>query len=171
MSPAPFPFYLDLFLRALPPLLVVGGWVVIYHLQALQARRKLLREEAEKARIAVTALQEAAIEFHTSTFSASRKLAVHGMLTDLDRRRDLIPALARPKQIFKFVELPLLDAQANILIDAKLIVELRQAITLEHFEDPTAAPLSADDPQLKLIAQKCLALVSEIDRILIAALD
>lgn len=151
--------------------MVVGGWIVVYQLQALQARRKLLREEADKARVAVVALQQAAVEFHTSTFSASRRLSVLGMLTDLDRRRKLIPALARPKRVAKIVTLSPVDAQANVLIEAKLIVELRQAITLEHFDDQTAAPLGAENPQLELIAQRCMDLVAEIDRVLITALD
>lgn len=152
-------------------MLVVGGWIVVYQLQALQARRKLLREEADKARVAVVALQVAAVEFHTTPFSASRRLSVLGMLTDLDRRRDLIPALARPKRVFKIINLPLIKAQADVLIDAKSIVELRQAITLEHFDDEAADPLSGEHPQLMLITQKCMDLVAEIDRVLIAALD
>ena len=55
---------MELILKSLTPLLVVGGWIVVYQLQALQARRKLLREEVEKTRQAVEKLLEMALKFH-----------------------------------------------------------------------------------------------------------
>lgn len=162
---------LDLFLKSLPPLLVVGGWVVVYYVQALQNRRKLLREEADKARSAVTSLLEDAVKFHTDTFSPSARLKVLAGLNDIERRANLLPAIASKKKAWGWLPLPKIADPTAVAVDAELIVRLRQSITLEHFDDPNAAPLGIDAQQLQLMVTATAALHAAIDKALIASLD
>jgi hypothetical protein len=164
------PFWLDVVLRSLTPILVVGGWVVVYQLQALQSRRKLLREEAETMRQAVHDLHELAVEFHTEAYAAPRRLEVLRRMTELERRRTVLPQIARSKRVLGFSVSPL-SSVAAAHIEPQLVVKLNQAITLEHFDDPTAEPLDAGSGQFQKIAQACSDMVAAIDNILIAALD
>ena len=170
MNAQGLPVWLDLILRSLPPLLVVGGWAVVYQLQGLQARRKLLREEADKMRAAVHDLHQLAADFHTHAYSEHDRLKVLRAMTDLDRRREMLPRIARSKKIVFWQVSPIADV-SDVSLDPRLIVSLNQAITGEHFDDPGAEPLPGDAEQLRRIGDSCAALVLAIDQALIAALD
>ena len=164
------PGWLDFLLRAITPFLVVGGWIVVYQLQALQARRKLLREEADKARSAVYAVHELAVQFHTQDHDASRRVEVMRAVTDIERRRGMLEQIARPKRIMGCTVSPLaLNATAHI--DADLVKRLNQAITLEHFDDPEAKAIGIGDAQIKKIDAACADLVAAVDLVVIAGLD
>ena len=155
----------ELFLKILTPLLVVGGWVVVYRLQALQARRKLLRETAEKVRESVTTLLEEAISFHTKEFDPEKKVAITLALTHLEKRYELFPKIAAGANSC----IPAVDPK-QVEIPPKFIVELRQAITLLHFDEPEQ-PLSQGSPQIQRITAASVALIGEVDRVIVAALD
>jgi hypothetical protein len=157
----------DTLLKLLPSALVVGGWLVVYQLQALQARRKVLREEAEKARNVVEALRAAAIKFHLTKHSAPERLSILSSITDIERRCAIFPRIAsRGRSCLPHAVDPKLT-----IVDSKYIVRLRQAITLEHFDDPNAEPLHIGSPQVSKITDACQALILSIDGVLIAALD
>ena len=124
------PTSLDLALKVLTPVLVVGGWIVVYRLQALQARRKLLRETAEKVREAVAELLEAAISFHTKEFDVEKKVAITLALTHIEKRYQLFPKIAEGNNGC----FPAVDPK-RVQIPPEFMVELRQAITLTHFDE------------------------------------
>ncbi|RYF60743.1 MAG: hypothetical protein EOO27_04795 [Comamonadaceae bacterium] len=166
-----FPFWLDLLLRALPPILVVGGWVVVYYVQALQARRKLLREEADKARTAILGLQQQAVSFHTQEFSATERLKVLAALNDVERRCQMLPNIARTKNVLGMKDVSPVDDPVSARIPTSFIVALQRAITLDHFDDPQAPPLSAGAIQIWHITHSADELVKAVDAVLIAALD
>lgn len=155
------------FLKLLPSLLVVGGWVIVYQLQALQARRKLLREEAEKTRTAVEKLNEAALRFHMNERSESDRLVITAALTDLERRCELFPKIAASRKKW----LPSCVDPQKVKVDVALIVAARKAITLEHFDDPDAEALKLGSPQLEAITSSCTTLIRTIDEVLVASLD
>lgn len=156
---------LDISLKLLTPFLVVGGWVVVYRLQALQARRKLLRETAEKVRDSVSALLADAINFHTKEFDAEKKIAITLALTHLEKRYQLFPQIAGGNNSC----FPAVDPK-QVAIDAQFMVELRQAITLVHFDEPEQ-PLTQTSAQIQRITSSAVALIGEIDRVIVAALD
>ena len=170
MKTSEFPFWLDLVLRSLPPILVVGGWAIAYHLQGLQARRKLLREEAEGMRDAVAELHQAALEFHTNVYEESKRLLILRSITDLERRRQMLPLMGRSRSFLGKDYAPVSSIEA-VTIAPQLIANLNQAITLEHFDDPSAEPLKAADPQVLKIGQEAAELTAAIDRAFVAALD
>lgn len=157
---------MDFFLKVLTPLLVVGGWIVVYKLQALQARRKLLREVAEKARDAVEELQVMAIKFHTSKFDGDQKLGILLAMTRIEKRYKLFPQIASGGSECA----PDAVDPAIVVIDSKLMVALRRAITLEHF-DVEEEPLPHGAQQVQGIMAAGGDLISDIDRVIVAALD
>ena len=150
----------------LTPVLVVGGWVVVYRLQALQARRKHLREMAEKTREAVVQLLELAIKFHTTKFDSQQKLAIVLALTHIEKRYELFPHIA----VGKNECMPSAVDPALVTINPAFLVELRQAITLDHF-DGDEEPLSQGAEQVQRISAAALGLIGEIDRVIVSALD
>ncbi len=156
---------LDLLLKALTPILVVGGWAVVYRLQALQARRKLLRETAEKVRESISALLADAISFHTKEFDAEKKMAIALALTHLEQRYALFPRIAATRNSC----FPAVDPK-QVEIAPRFMVELRQAITLEHFDAPEP-PLTQGSAQIQRITAAAIELLGEIDRVIVAALD
>lgn len=158
---------LDILLKLVPSILVVGGWVVVYQLQALQARRKLLREEMDKARDAVAELQEAALRFHMSVYSVADRMLVIGLLTDIDRRLTLFPRIATSRHWF----LPNSVMPQDVTVNLDYLVRLRQAITLEHFDDPEMTPLVLGDPLINNITGASAQMVFELDRVFVAAID
>ena len=155
------------FLKILPSLLVVGGWVIVYQLQALQARRKVLREEVEKARAAVLNLNGDALRFHMNVHSVPDRLAIVAALTDIERRCELFPQISIARRAWLPDAVPTTKAK----IEAALIVKVRQAITLDHFDDESAGPLPVGSKQLEEITSACTALVRSIDGVMVAALD
>ena len=154
-------------LKILPSLLVVGGWMIVYQLQALQARRKVLREEVEKARAAVLTLNGDALRFHMSAHSIADRLALVAALTDIERRCELFPQISVARRTWLPDAVPTNKAK----VDSALIVNVRQAITLNHFDDESAAPLSVGSTQLEEITAACTALVRSVDGVMVAALD
>lgn len=144
---------------------MVGGWVVVYRLQALQARRKLLRETAEKVRDSVSELLADAVSFHTKEFDAEKKIAITLALTHLEKRYALFPKIAGAVNSC----FPAVDPK-QVEIAPKFMVELRQAITLVHFDEPEP-PLTQGCAQIQRITAAAIALISEIDRVIVAALD
>lgn len=157
---------MEFFLKVLTPLLVVGGWVVVYRLQAMQARRKLLREVAEKAREAVENLQEIAIKFHTSKFDPDKRLVILLAMTRIENRYKLFPQIASGG----WAGFPDAVAPNLVAIDSKFMVSLRRAVTLVHF-DEEEHPLPHSAPQIQDIMAAAGELISEIDRVIVAALD
>lgn len=144
---------------------MIGGWAVVYRLQALQARRKMLRETAEKVRDSVSTLLADAINFHTKEFDAEKKIAITLALTHLERRYQLFPQIAGgANNCF-----PAVDPK-QVTIDPQFMVELRQAITLEHFDEPES-PLTQTSPQIQRITAAAVGLIGEIDKVIVAALD
>ncbi|WP_148237974.1 hypothetical protein [Alicycliphilus denitrificans] len=157
----------DGFLKYLPSVLVVLGWAIAYKLQALQARRKLLREEVEKTRQAVEKLREIALQFHVNVYDPEKRGAIVIALTDIERRYGMFPEIARARSECSFNAVDI----SKTRVDAKYLTELRQAITLEHFEDPESAPLQHGHEQLERITVAASALIGELDKVLVAALD
>ena len=145
--------------------------MVVYQLQALQARRKLLREEAEAMRDAAHELHQLAVDFHTEEYSKSKQLELLRAITDLDRRRELLPKIARAKRVSGFMVEAVAGGPAAVTIPAHLVVAINQAATLEHFGDPAAAPLEHSSPQVQRIGQRCNELVAAVDGVLLAAMD
>ena len=160
------PFW-DGVLRALPPFLVVVGWVFVYKLQALQARKKFLREEVEKARGAIEKLEALAIVFHTTTYSAASNFAIVSGITDIERRCSLFPKIIGAQTARRFPP----RAPRLTTVEPSLFVAIRQAITLKHFDDPKDAPLSPTDLQLAEIASACNAAIAALDTVLLVGLD
>lgn len=154
-------------LSILPSALVVGGWIIVYQLQALQARRKVLREEVEKTRTAVVSLTETALRFHMKPHSVEDQMQILASITDIERRYAMFPKIAAGRSRW----LP--DAVQPVLtkINPELLIRLRQAITLEHFDDPQLEPLPYGSRQLTDIGNESRRLVSAIDEVLIASLD
>lgn len=137
----------------------------MYRLQALQARRKLLRETAEKVRDSVSELLAAAIIFHIKPFDEEKKIAITLALTHLEKRYKIFPQIAAGSHsCFPAVDLKLVD------VPPKFMVELRQAITLMHFDGPEQ-PLAQGCEQIQQITAAAVALIDEIDRVIVAALD
>ncbi len=158
---------MELILKSLTPLLVVGGWIVVYQLQALQARRKLLREEVEKTRQAVEKLLEMALKFHTTPFDEDKRTAILLSFNDIERRYTLFPKIARARSRC----LPHAVKPTLVEIDPNTFVTLRKAITLEHFEDAEAEPLKHNHKQISDIRVAAVAMIEKIDKVLVSALD
>lgn len=156
----------DLF-KYLPSILVVGGWCIAYQLQALQARRKVLREEIEKTRAAVESLNSSALGFHLEKFSAVKRWEILRAIEDVERRCTLLPVVANARALM----LRRVLDPSKMTIDPRLFVELRQSITLEHFDDPDQDPLKHEAQQLRKISASCFSISSALDSALITALD
>ncbi len=158
---------LDTFLKVLPSLLVVGGWVVIYRLQAVQSRRKMLREYIEETREAIADLLETALRFHTDTRTVTDGMLLLGKFTDIERRLCMLPRMAQSRWAYpKTIADP-----SMMVVDLMFLVRLRQAITLDHFDDPLEAPLAFGAPQLGKIASASSRLTLEVDQCHLAAMD
>lgn len=158
---------LDLAFKSLPPILVVGGWIVVYQLQALQARRKILREEVDKTRGAVEKLLDLSLKFHTSQYDDEKRTAILLAFNDVERRYSLFPRIvtSRAKCI------PHAVRPDAVVVDPELLVNLRSAVTLEHFDDPQAVALAYGHKQLDEIRAAAHALITQLDVVLVAALD
>ena len=141
--------------------------MVIYQLQALQARRKILREEVDKAKAAVEKLRESAISLHTKAHTPLEHHSIKGMLSDIERRCNLWPGIAAKRRKWLW---PAAD-MVQVTLDPTHMMHLRQAITLEHFDDVSASPLMHDAPQLSQIMEAANDLVLAMDKVLVAALD
>jgi len=153
--------------RILPLFLVVFGWVVVYRVQSLQARKKFLREEVEKARAAIEKLESLAISFHTTPYSAASSFAILSGITDIERRCGLFPKIMKDRPANKFLR----RSSRPTTVDPSLFVAIRQAITLDHFDDPAASALPSNDLQLTKIASACNAAIGALDAVLLVGLD
>lgn len=162
---------LDLIARLVTPLMVVAGWVVVYQLQGLQARRKQLREEAEKARGAVDALQRLSIAFHTAKYSSDKRLEVLVAYNDVARRCELLGLIVQPKKLFGVMELAALPRGTDVKVRPGLYIEMKQAITLDHFDDQEQEPLAPSAEQIQRIVDAAGALTTRLDQIMMLGLD
>lgn len=156
---------LDILLKILTPCLVVGGWIVVYRLQALQARRKVLREMVDKVRQEIEELQAAAIKFHTSDFDLEAKINISLSLTRIEKSYQLFPQIASGTcGCF-----PAVDPK-KVVINPGYMVDLRRAITLKHFDEP-GTPLKITDCQVQDIMAASAQLLSAVNDVMVAALD
>lgn len=140
--------------------------MVVYRLQALQVRRKHIREAAEKVREAVDEILTLATRFHTTAFDPSMQMEIIAALTQIEKRYELFPKMAAGKSECS------MDAvdPAKVSISPSFIFNLRVAITSNHF-DEASAPLSPRDPQIADIQSAAHDLTAELDRVIVAALD
>lgn len=127
----------------------------------------MLREEVDKARQAVEKLQETALRFHMNVYSIQDRMQIMGAITDIERRCSMFPKIGSARRAW----LPHAVSPKLTSIDMKCLVVLRQVITMQHFDDPTAAALLYNDPQLIEISGAATQMITEIDRVLVAALD
>ena len=139
----------------------------MYQFQSVQARRKLLREEIDKAKSALEELFKLAIDFHTNNSSTMQVYDLAVKVSDFDRRTKLWPKIARRRS------LRLLEAAApsKVTISPDLIIRLRKAITLEHFGDTSSEPLNVNDPQLTEILDSVEDIKEALGDALVEALD
>lgn len=139
----------------------------MYQLQALQARRKILREEVDKTRVVVEKLLDISLRFHTSPYDDEKRTAILLAFNDVERRYGLFPRIVTSRAKY----LPDAVRPDLVGIDPELLVNLRSAVTLEHFEDSQAAALPHGHKQLDEIRAAALALINQLDVVLVAALD
>lgn len=147
---------------------IIAGWFVVHRLQGLQARRKMLRERVDLARREVRQVREAALRFHTApAFSQERSERLVEMIADLDRSCELFPNIVRGRLSWVNAANP-----DRCKVDPTCTKQLRQAITLEHFDaDDRWRPLQRDAKQIFAIKQSTAQMLDELDRIMVAALD
>lgn len=157
----------DTFVKILPPLVIVGGWVVVYQLQALQARRKLLREEVEKTIEAVNELLDIAIRFHTTAYDESLKSSITLALTDIERRYSNFPRICTAKKSY----LPNAANLEKVQVDPEYLINLRRSITIEHFDEKFEVELKHSDKKITIIRGAALDLMNAVDKVFIEALD
>lgn len=156
----------DALAKILSPILIIAGWYVVVSNQARQSRRKIIREELELLRTAVSELGEAAIKFHTQSYSEDSRRHILVQLTQANRRLQLLPHIARTN----WMTWDAIPAK-SLPNPTKRIIELRQAITFNHFDDPTQSALSMDSREIGLIERACHCLLLSLDEFMIAALD
>lgn len=148
--------------------LIIAGWFVVHHLQGFQARRRMLRERVDVARNDVRQIRDAALRFHTApAFSPEGNESLLEMIADLDRSCKLFPNIVQGR-------LPGINAAnpGRCRVDPTCTKQLRQAITLEHFDaDHNWQPLAGSAEQLADIRQSAAQMLDELDRIMVDALD
>ena len=156
----------DALSKILSPILIIAGWYVVVSNQGRQSRRKIIREELETLRIIVSKLGEAAILFHTQSYSDDSRRHILAQLTLINRRLQLLPHMARTN----WMTWDAIPAK-SLPNPTKRIIALRQAITLNHFDDPAQPALSMTSDEIGLIERACYDLLASLDKIMIAALD
>lgn len=151
-----------------PSLLILIGWIVLYRIQVNQNRLKVLREDIDRASIALSDIQTDAIKYHTlgAIESNIHPSALIASIEALSRKIQHWPNIAAGNN--RFFSPP---ADPNCLrIDTEYMKKLRQTITLNHF-DLNESPLPPSAPQLQEIQNACNELSREISRALVFALD
>ncbi|MCW5319645.1 hypothetical protein D5039_00145 [Verminephrobacter aporrectodeae subsp. tuberculatae] len=151
----------------IPSIIVVLGWAIVYQIQALQVRRKILREEIEKTRDVIIELGKTAARFHMNPYSVEDHMSITSLLTDIERRYSMFPKIAKARRRF----LPNAVEVGKIEVDPKHLVGLRQAITGTHFDDSAALALPHSDSQFKDISSATRQMILVIDGVFVAALD
>lgn len=160
----------DTLVKLLPPILIIVGWYVVVSVQALQSRRRIIREELATLRTMVGELKDAAIKFHTQSPSEDLRRNIMAQLKEIARRADLLPRIAKTNWI-------MLDAipKKRLPKPTSYIIALRQAVTTHHFdsliENLPQPALSLDSDQILQIESEHHNFLAYLDETMIAALD
>lgn len=158
---------LDVLQITLPAILVIVGWYVVYRLQALQVRRRSLREHVTQLRTLSKEIRGAAIDFHTGLFDVEKHEVLLELLQELDDRCALLPNMARTTSCW----MPN-AADVNVCgLVAREVMRFRQAITLDHFDNDQQAALVVGDPQIVQVRNAARILLVQLDRVSTTALD
>lgn len=125
---------------------LILGWVIVHVLSSRRdidkARREMIAKAADSLNDDVTKLFSSAKEYHTKNRDTVIEDSLKMSLQDIAIRTSLLGKVC--------------SNELEILSCRRAILDLRKAITSEHFEDAHTSPLSASANQIKAIADSVL---------------
>lgn len=123
------PWWMALLPSGVSALMVVLGWYVVNKAQANRERRKQIREHIGDLQDELAALEESAIEYHTTERDLAKEHRVLYRLGRFEKSCSDLPRFVKSQRRFKAVPLSCLE------IDETKISALNRSVTLAHFAD------------------------------------
>lgn len=125
---------------------LILGWVIVHKLSAMRdidkARREMISKAADGLNEDTTKLFSTAKDYHTKTRDITLEDSLKMTLQDVSMRTSILNNVC--------------SDSLELTSCRRAILELKKAITSEHFEDEHTAPILSSSDQVKAVAEGIL---------------